>query len=64
MFDIHYNARAEGHGAGPDAKCMRYALVVTVQSKRTADLYNQIVRRYRAQLEPLRPVVQIPLRAT
>jgi hypothetical protein len=61
VFDIHYNARMEGHNdATTDA--LKYALVVTVRAKRIADLYDQIVRRYRTQLEQIRPVVEIPIR--
>jgi hypothetical protein len=28
------------------------------------DLYNKIALRYRTQLEELRPVIQIPIKAT
>lgn len=60
-FDIHYNARLESRDFAPDDE-LRYALVVSVKAKRVADLYDQIVRRYQTQLEPLRPVVEIPIR--
>lgn len=45
VFDIHYNSRLEGHNFAPGQK-LPYALVVSVQAKGVADLYNQIVRRY------------------
>lgn len=61
VFDIHYNSRLEGRNFSPDEK-LRYALVVSVQAKAIADLYNQIVRRYAARLEPLRPVLEVPIR--
>lgn len=61
VFDIHYNARMEGHNDAP-SDALKYALVVTVRAKRVADLYDQIVRRYRTQLEQIRPVVEIPIR--
>ncbi|KAF0182447.1 MAG: hypothetical protein FD124_2441 [Alphaproteobacteria bacterium] len=61
VFDIHYNARLEGHGHAPAEK-LRYALIITVKAKRVADLYDQIVRRYATQLEALRPVIDIPVR--
>ncbi|MCZ7497297.1 S8 family peptidase [Agrobacterium tumefaciens] len=60
-FDIHYNARLESRDFAPEDE-LRYALVVSVKAKRVGDLYDQIVRRYQAQLEPLRPVVDIPIR--
>jgi Subtilase family len=61
VFDIHYNARAEGHNASGSQE-LKYALIVSVKARRVADLYDQIVRRYRGQLEALVPVVEIPVR--
>ncbi|TZG31267.1 S8 family peptidase [Agrobacterium sp. B1(2019)] len=61
VFDIHYNARLESRDFEPEDK-LRYALVVSVKAKRVADLYDQIVRKYQTQLEPLRPVLDIPIR--
>jgi len=63
VFDIHYNAR-RGGASDRTAKSIPYALVVTVAAKHMADLYNKIALRYRTQLEELRPVIQIPVRAT
>lgn len=60
VFDIHYNARAESQSVSSAPK-IRYALVVTVEAPRVKDLYDQVLRRYRAQLEPLNPVIQIPI---
>ncbi|MBX3357312.1 MAG: S8 family peptidase [Phycisphaeraceae bacterium] len=60
VFDVHYNARAESHSVSSAPK-IRYALVVTVEAPRVADLYDQVLRRYRNQLEPINPIVQIPL---
>ena len=59
-FDIHYNARRDGHDFAPDTE-LTYALVVSVQAKKLADLYDTVVRRYETQIEPLRPVVEIPV---
>lgn len=61
VFDIHYNARL---GGAPtlSAQPIRYALVVTVRSKNMLDIYDRIVARYRTQLQPLVPVIQIPVR--
>jgi len=61
VFDIHYNARSGG-GKPDDARPISYALVLTVSSKRTPDLYDQVVRAYPGVLVPLTPVISIPIR--
>jgi hypothetical protein len=61
VFDIHYNARRGGM-AYSAAKPIPYALVVTIEAKSSAKLYDRIAQRYRTILEPLRPVIQIPVR--
>ena len=61
-FDIHYNARLEGRNFSPDEK-LKYAMVITVQAKSVVDLYNQVVRQYATQIEPLRPILEIPITA-
>jgi len=60
VFDIHYNAREGSAPSGGDK--IRYALVITVSCKNAPELYDQIVRAYRAEIEPLQPVVEIPVR--
>ena len=60
VFDIHYNARLEGRDVSSD-KELSYSLVLTVQAKQMTDLYDTIVRRYATVIEPLRPVVDIPV---
>lgn len=60
-FDIHYNARLEGRNFAPP-ESLKYAMVVTVHAKGVADLYDQVVRQYATQIEPLRPLVGIPIR--
>lgn len=60
-FDIHYNARLEGRNFTPSNK-LSYALAVTVRARNVANLYDEVVRKYATQLEPLRPVVDIPVR--
>jgi len=62
VFDVHYNARRGGMADG-SARPIPYALVVTVAND-SPDLYNRIAQRYRTMLEPLRPVVQIPVRSS
>ena len=59
-FDIHYNARLEGRGSTPEDK-LPYAMVVSVHAAGVSDLYDQIVRKYAALIEPLRPVLEIPV---
>jgi hypothetical protein len=59
-FDIYYHAREEG-AKTTDQDELNYALIVTISSKRTADLYNQVLRAYNKILQPIRPVVQITI---
>ena len=63
IFDIHYQARIQGQNDRSPNK-IPYALVVTVESPRTKDLYDRVVRRYRTILEPLTPIIQIPIRTS
>ena len=60
-FDIHYNSRLEGRNFTPDEK-LNYSMVVTVHAKGVTDLYDQIVRKYATVIEPLRPILEIPVR--
>ena len=61
-FDIHYNARLEGRNFSPDEN-LQYAMVVTVQARQVVDLYNQVVQQYATQIEPIRPILEIPITA-
>ena len=61
VFDVHYNARIGGRNA-LSADKIPYALVITIEAKRTRNLYDKILQRYPTILEPLRPVVEIPIR--
>ena len=61
VFDIHYNARADGRDDAR-AERIRYALVLTVEAPKVKDLYERVVRTYRAQLQPLTPVLEVPVR--
>lgn len=60
-FNLHYNARNGGDKAGSKAPEINYAMVVTVQAPKHPELYNSVVANYRTRLEPLTPVVEIPL---
>jgi hypothetical protein len=61
VFDIHYNARFEGHKDNRYQE-IEYALVITVEAAKLVDLYDQVVRRYQTKLEQLLPVIDIPIR--
>jgi Subtilase family len=61
VFDVHYNARIGGRNTN-SAEKIPYALVITIASKKTQDLYNKILQRYPTVLEPLKPVIEIPIR--
>ncbi len=60
VFDIHYNVRLGGRDHAPDEE-LPYALVVSVQAKHLANLYDIIVRKYANVIAPLKPVVEIPV---
>ena len=62
VFDIHYNARIGGHDGTAQAPKIRYAMVITVESRRTPDLHDQVLRAYATQLEALVPRFDVPLR--
>lgn len=61
VFDVHYNAREAGGPSGTTDQ-IPYALVITVSAPAVRDLYDRVVRRYRTQLQPLLPVIEIPVR--
>ena len=63
VFDIHYNARAEGRDDASADK-IRYALVLTMEAPRVKDLYDRVVQTYRAQLQPLTPIIEVPVRSS
>lgn len=60
VFDVHYNVRIGGRDDHAAEK-IPYALVITIVSKKTRNLYNNILQRYPTVLEPLRPIVEIPI---
>jgi hypothetical protein len=60
-FDIHYNAREAGASTA-SAEKIRYALIITVEAPRHADLYNDILRAYAKTLVPIVPQVALPIR--
>jgi hypothetical protein len=60
VLDFHYNARSGGH-ANVGAPRLKYALVVTVRCPSMPNLYDQVRRAFATQLEPLQPVIEIPI---
>jgi Subtilase family len=61
VLDIHYNAREAG-GRATGAEKIRYALIISVEAPKHADLYNDILRAYAKTLVPIRPQVSLPIR--
>ena len=60
VFDIHYNAREAGARAiGPER--IRYALIISVEAPRHADLYNEILHAYTKILVPIQPQITLPI---
>jgi hypothetical protein len=60
-FDIHYNARQGGGPTQGRADLLRYALVVTVEATKHADLYDEILQAH-SQLRAIEPKISLPLR--
>lgn len=61
VFNLHYNARANGGRIGDEGPEINYALVVTVTAKNHGDLYDKVLNRYQTHLQPLLPVIQLPI---
>ncbi len=61
VFDIHYNAR-EGGGAARTARKIPYALVISIEAPKHANLYNDILQAYTNILTPIEPHVTVPVR--
>ena len=61
VFDIHYNAR-DGGAPTTSADKIRYALIITVEAPKHANLYNDILRTYAKTLISLQPQVSLPIR--
>lgn len=60
VFDIHYNAR-QGGASSSKAEKIKYALIITVEAAKHADLYNEILRNYQQILISLQPQVPLPI---
>ena len=60
-FDIHYNARDGGAVAGIGTELIRYALVLTIQAPKHADLYDEILSTH-SLLKAIEPRISLPVR--
>lgn len=61
VFDIHYNAREAG-GKTTGAEKIRYSLIISAETPKHSDLYNEILRAYSKTFVPIRPQVSLPIR--
>lgn len=59
VFDVHYQVRESGQATSGDK--IRYALIITIRAPKVVNLYDGIVQRYQTQLEPIQPVVEVPV---
>lgn len=57
-FDIHYIAR-DGGGKANSAAPIPYAMVITVTSTKTSDLYERVVREYQGLLAEIQPLSRV-----
>lgn len=59
VFDVHYQVREAGKPTAGEK--IKYALIVTVSAPKVKNLYDRIVQRYQTQLEPIVPVIEVPI---
>ncbi len=59
VFDVHYQVRESGQASSGEK--IRYALIITVSAPKVKNLYDRIVQRYQTQLEPILPVIEVPI---
>lgn len=59
VFDVHYQVRESGRATSGEK--IRYALVITISAPKVKNLYDGIVQRYQTQLEPILPLIEIPI---
>ncbi len=62
-FDVSYISREHGHG-GSRTTNMKFALVLTLRSRSTRDLYDRVILSSGNRLQPMRPRagVTVPIR--
>lgn len=59
VFDVHYQVRESGRATSGEK--IRYALVITISAPKVKNLYDGIVQRYQTQLEPILPLIEVPI---
>jgi hypothetical protein len=59
-FEIHYIAR-DAAGAPRQPRKIRYALIISIESKHHLELYNEILENYSKILMPIQPRVEVPI---
>lgn len=59
-FDIHYIARTTG-GNPKKPRVIPYALVINIVAPKSLEIYDDVLRLYRNQLETLFPIIEIPI---
>ena len=59
VFDVHFQVRESGKPTGGEK--IRYALIITVSAPKVKNLYDRIVQRYQTQLEPILPLIEVPI---
>jgi hypothetical protein len=59
VFDVHYQVRESGQPSSGEK--IRYALIITISAPKVKNLYDRIVQRYQTQLEPILPVIEVPI---
>ncbi|MCA9032321.1 MAG: S8 family peptidase, partial [Planctomycetaceae bacterium] len=60
VFDVHYQVREAGKPSGGEK--IKYALIITLSAPKVTNLYQRIVQRYQTQLEPIVPLIDVPIR--
>jgi hypothetical protein len=60
VFDVHYQVRESGRNHSNRDK-IRYALIITVSAPKVGNLYDRIVQRFQTQLEPILPIIEVPI---
>ena len=63
--EVSYNyidIARDGGGRATGAEKIRYALILSVEAPKHADLYNDILRAYAKTLVPIQPQVSLPIR--
>ena len=63
VFELHHNPRSGGADSA-NAATIPYAMIVSVYTPQLPDLYNRIRIKYKGQIEPLVPIIDLELSST